>query len=242
MLETERLNVLFSLLEEMTQSKISDPKLAPSLIVQRLEKYPLIGSLPTALVFLVLVAWQRLGTTPPGFHDVLLVVYLLLVLLPFVSLVTVSASSFYVMWRHRKQPYSPMWITLENDLHRDAKWITQLLTFDKSTLDYGLLQYRHHWSSLEGRAAVLAGDLRKLGLFPAWAALSMAAATLRTEDGNLFVWGPMIAAAIFYLVAFVAFLSRERPQQVIQLLEYAIQHADQCNAATPFDSKSPVQE
>lgn len=241
MLETERLNVLFSLLEEMTQSKISDPKLAPSLIVQRLEKYPLIGSLPTALVFLVLVAWQRLGTTPPGFHDVLLVVYLLLVLLPFVSLVTVSASSFYVMWRHRKQPYSPMWITLENDLHRDAKWITQLLTFDKSTLDYGLLQYRHHWSSLEGRAAVLAGDLRKLGLFPAWAALSMAAATLRTEDGNLFVWSPMIAAAIFYLVAFVAFLSRERPQQVIQLLEYAIQHADQCYA-TPFDSKSPVQE
>jgi hypothetical protein len=182
-------------------------------------------------VFLGLVAWQRLEDTPPppGFHDVLLVVYLLLVLLPFVSLVTVSASSFYVMWRHRKQPYSPMWVALENDLHRDAKWIKQLWTFDKATLAYGLLQYRHHWSSLEGRAAVLAGDLRKLGLFPAWAALAVVAATLRKEDSELFLWGPVIVAAIFYLMAFVAFLSRERPNQVIQLLEYAIQHADQRN-------------
>ena len=213
MLEAERLNVLFSLLEEMTQSKNSDLKLAPSPVVQRLERYPLIGSLLAALVFLGLVLWQRLDDTPPpaGFHDVLLVVYLLLVLLPFVSLVTVSTSSFYVMWRHRKQPYSPMWITLENDLHRDAKWIRQLWTLDKATLAYGLLQYRHSWSSLEGRAAVLAGDLRKLGLFPAWAALSMAAATLLKEDSELFLWGPVILAGTFYLMAFIAFLSTGSP-------------------------------
>lgn len=34
------------------------------------------------------------------------------------------------------------------------------------------------------------------------------------------------------LIALVAFLSRERPQQVIKLLEYAIQHADQCSATS----------
>jgi hypothetical protein len=239
MLETERLNDLFTLLDEMTQSKISDPKFAPPLIMQRLEKYSRNGFLFTALVFFVLAAWGLLyGTQRTGFHDALLAVYLIFLVLAFVSLTAVTASSLHFLWHHRKQPFSPMLTALKNDLHRDEKFITQLWTFDKATLAYGLLQYRHRWLSFEGRVAGLAGNLRKLGLFPAWAAISMSAITLFKEDSNLLLSVPLTVAAIFSLVALGALVSLERPQQVIQLLEYAIQHADQYNT-TPSDANHP---
>jgi hypothetical protein len=209
----------------MTKSKISHSKLALPLYIQRAEEYSKRGFLFTTFVFLVLVAWQHYGTMPPGFY-VLLAVCVLLQLFVLVHLMTFVATT----WHLRKQHSSTMLTALKNDLHHDAKFITELWTFDKATLAYGLLQYRHRWSFLEGRVAVIAGELRKLGLFPALAAVSLSAATLLKEDSNLFLWVPVIAAACIYLVALDALVSLERPQQVIQLLEYAIQHAGQCNA------------
>lgn len=170
-----------------------------------------------------------------GIDDALLTVYLLHLVLGLVYLTTVIASAFHIIWRDRKQPFFPMLIALKNDLHRDAKLITRLLTFDQATLAYGLLQYHHCWSSFDGRVAGLAGDLRKFGLFPALAAVCISAATLLKEDSNLFLWVPVTVAAIFYLMALFALVSRERPQQVIQLMEYAIQHADQ-RSTTPSDA------
>lgn len=238
MLETEKLDDLSRLLEEMTQPEISYPKFAPLLIMWRLLKYFLIGFLLTVIALFALVRWrQRLETTPPGFHDDLLAVYLLLVVL-FLAIVTTLIFGFlYITW-HRKQLVPYLFPSLKNTLHRDAKLITQLWTFDKATLVYGLLKYRHRWLSSEGRVAALVGDFRKLGLFPALAALFISAATLFKEDSNpflSFLWDFLAIVAIFYLIVFVALLSRERPQQVIQLLEYAIQHADQYNT-TPSDA------
>lgn len=128
---------------------------------------------------------------------------------------------------HRKQRFPGLWTSQENALHRDAKFTIQLLTFDKATLAYGLLKYRHRWLSPEGHVALLVGDLRKLGLFPALVALIISVATLFKEntDTHLYIWGLTVIVTILYLMAFFA-LSRERPPQVIKLLEYAIQHTD----------------
>lgn len=71
------------------------------------------------------------------------------------------------------------------------------------------------------------GDVRKLGLFPALAAASLSATTLLKEDSTFFLWAPVILACCFYLIAFHAFSQRERPEQVIALLEYAVQYADE---------------
>ena len=143
---------------------------------------------------------------------------------------TIIAAQYYRVWFQGKHG---VWITLENDLRHDAKSIAQLRMFNKATLAYGLLQYRYRSSFLESRAALIGGNLRKLGLFPALAALAVSGAVLYKEDSNLFLWGSVILAAIFYLVALVASLSLERHPQVIQLLEYAIQHPDQGNATPP---------
>lgn len=215
MLESEKLDKLSCLLDEITWPGISEPKVSRLLKMQRLQNYCLIGVPLLIITYHFLPALGQCFAIP----DTLLVVSYL-ILLP-----GVVATTSYVGW-HRKE-FGPYLNPSEKDkLHRDAEFIKQLLKFDKAALTYGLLWYRHRWSSPEGRVGLLVGDLRKLGLFPALAALIISIATLCKEDSNPYLWGPAAIAAGFYLMALLI-LSRERPQQVIQLLEYAIEHADQ---------------
>jgi hypothetical protein len=211
MLETKKLDELFGLLEEMTQSKTNYPKAVPPLIMQRFGKYSMGGILLTASVFLVLtivlIGGQYLGiTSPPGFYGAELIVNLiLLVLLVFLLVYAMTVAA--TVWWDGKQYFSAMLTALKKDMHGDEKFITRLRMFDKQTLNYGLLQYRHRWSFAEGRVALISGDLRKLGLFPALVALIIPAATLSNE----FLWIPGIAAAILYIVALYVLDSLERP-------------------------------
>src|SRR5687768_8169372 len=221
----------------MTRLKVDDPILAKlHLVIDGLLKCSLILFLfYLSVVFWLVLEQQRLGTTPPEFHDAQLVIeWLIGLILVFLFLCgTLLVVSFlYIILRGKTLvPY--IFLSPEYILRRDAKFITQLLTFDKATLAYGLLKYRHRWLSSEGRAAAFVGDLRKVGLLPALtapAALLISAATLLKDHSSPFLWrGLVITVAIFViynLIAFAVFLSRERPQQVIQLLEYAIQHED----------------
>jgi hypothetical protein len=221
MLKTRNLEELFSLLEEMTQSKTNYPKVAPPLIMQRFGKYSMRGFVFTASMFLVLaillVRWQYLGITSPLGLYVLLIVNLILLVFAIVYVMTVVAT----VWWDGKQYFPAMLSALKKDLHLDEKFITRLLRFDKETLAYGLLQYRYRWSFAEGRIVLISGELRKLGIFPALAALIISSATL-SKEFLIFV----IATASLYVLALYVLDSLERPKQVIQLLEYAIQHAE----------------
>ena len=100
----------------------------------------------------------------------------------------------------------------------------RLQSFNRATLEYAQLQYRHSWTSFDKRVSILAGDLRKIGLFPALAAIAMSAGTLLGENSNVYLCVPLILAGSFYLIAFFALAQRERSDQVIALLEYAVSH------------------
>lgn len=232
MLGAEKIDKLSRLLDEMTWPGISEPKVARLLKMQRLRDYCLVGCLLLTVASPWLPPWmQCLWITPSELPDALLLGYCLSLNLIFVLVIV--PISIFIKW-HRKEFGRYLNPSKKDKLHRDAQFIEQLLKFDKATLTYGLLWYRHHWSSPEGRVGLFVGDLRKLGLFPALAALIISIATLFKEDSNPYLWGPVVIVATFYLLAFLVF-SRERPQQVIQLLEYAIQHAYQCNT-TPSDA------
>ncbi|MEO6561858.1 MAG: hypothetical protein ABIN99_02265 [Nitrosospira sp.] len=245
MLKNKKLDDLSRLLEEMTQLKIGDPILAKlTLIMRGLAIYFLFVLLPSVFaLFWRYLERQQLGTTPPGFHNTQLVVDWLIAVYLIISILILIVSISYITWYNKRlAPYTLP--SLEYILRRDAEFITRLLMFDKVTLAYALLQYRHRWSTAEACAAAFVGDLRKLGLIPALAALIallISATTLLKEDSNPFVWGGVVTIVaifvIYNVMAFAAFLSRQRPQQVIQLLEHAIQHADQCNA-TPIGCQS----
>lgn len=232
MLETEKLDELFSLLKEMTHPGISHLKFAPD--VGPALMCSLIGlSWPFVFSSILLPArWQHLGMTPSELHDALLNVERLFLVIFLGSLIILILTLLYIVWHHKQfVPY--LSYSVKNDPQRDAKFTTQLLRFNKATLAYCLLKYRHRWSSRDDRIAVLAGDLRKVGLLPALAALLAlfisAAAIFFKENSHpliFFVWDFVAAVVILYMTAFYGLISRERPQQVIELLEYAIQHAD----------------
>lgn len=232
MLETKKLDDLFRLLDEMTWPGVSEPKVARLLKMQRVQNYCLIGYLLLTVASPWLPAWmQCFSITPSELPDALLIGYCLSLNL---ILVLVFVTTYIFIAPHRKEFGRYLNPSKKDKLHRDAKFIKQLLTFDKAILTYGLLWYRHRWSSPEGRVGLFVGDLRKLGLFPALAALIISIATWCKEDSNPYLWGPVVIVAASYLMALLI-LSRERPQQVIQLLEYAIQHTYQCNT-TPSDA------
>ncbi|WON74778.1 hypothetical protein [Nitrosospira sp. Is2] len=239
MLETEKLDELFSLLKEMTLPGISHlkfaPKVEPALIWSPLGVFsPLIFS-----SILLPARWQHLGMTPSELHNELLNVERLFLVILCVSLTIFILALFYIVWHHKQ--FFPYLSHPVNDPQRDAKFTTELLRFNKATLAYGLLKYRRRWSSRDDRLAILTGDLRKVGLFQALVALLAlfisAVAIFSKEDSSnpllFFIWDFAVVLGIFYMMAIYNLVSRERPQQVIELLEYTIQHAEQCDGTQP---------
>jgi hypothetical protein len=163
------------------------------------------------------------------------VIYLAGLLCGLGSLVTSAIDLYRMIRRERKTPFAAVLASFKNDLDSDADFLARLWAFDKPTLAYAFVQYSHRWNVLDGRQAVIAGDIRKLGLFPALAAAAMSAATLLKEDSMFVLWAPLILACCFYVIASWIVPLRERPAQVVALLKYAIEHADHFpkNASVP---------
>lgn len=224
MLKQERLEALLKLLTEMTLCSRKPRVPSFSRRAERVENTLLMvfaGSM--ILTVLVAVGYWYGGNTPEG--KVPEPVALLYIFSVFIAALYVAAALIhitYLIFRVQRRRASPILTRLERDLSADAAFVKQLQTFDRPTLEYALSQYRHHWESANGRVTLMAGEIPKIGLFPALVAASMAASTLLQEDGNLLLWAPLILACCFYLLGTMVLSRTERSGQVIQLLEYAI--------------------
>lgn len=247
MLHDENINKLFLLLKEMTlQAKKTDSPFSPSQTAQHIERGLLIGFAATMLVLVAVVAWyQRPSHQPP--HDLpepVAAIYLIGVLLMVLYVATVIVNSVRIVWRYRHERFPAILGALEIDLKADAVFLAQLRAFDKPTLEYGLIQYRNHWGRPDKRLASLAGDIRRIGLLPALTAATMTAATLMKDGSTVLFWGPLIITCCFYLMGFIVVNQRERPEQVITLLEYAVTYAgepaDAAHLAGPTDKVTNV--
>lgn len=229
MLHSNNLDALFQILKEMTHSTKGDAAFAPSRRMQRIENCLMGGLIVTMLIFVAVVAWYRYISDAPvqGVPGPVYVIHSLSLTFFILYLAMVTISAVQAARRHRQGRFPAILATLKNDLHDDAEFLARLWAFDKPTLEYGLLHYRHCWRAFDGRVGALAGDLRKLGLFPALAAASIPVSTLLKESSNFFLWAPLILAFCFYLMAFYALAQRERPGQVVALLEYAARYANE---------------
>ncbi|WP_253956544.1 hypothetical protein [Xanthomonas vasicola] len=225
----EELAALYELLEEMTLAEDKHFSSLSSEWLNKIEKWLMISFLITILVFLCFAAWYRYGPDAPvvqmiGAMQVSNWVLLLIALLYFGTL----SIGFYQFFRqHRRKSSALILKRLESDLLDDAQFLGRLAEFDKITLEYGLLQYKHRWSTVDGRVSLLVGDIRKIGIFPAFAAAAISVTILAKQDSSFMLWAPLILACCFYLIAFYATGRRERPDQVIALLELVTRHAKQ---------------
>ncbi|WP_407315462.1 hypothetical protein [Pseudomonas sp. nanlin1] len=230
---TEELAALYELLEEMTLAEDKKISSLSSEWLKKIENWLMISFLITILVFLCFAAWYRYGPDAPvvkmiGAMQVTNWVLLLIALLYFGTL----SIGFYQFFRqHRRKSSALILKRLESDLLDDAQFLGRLAEFDKITLEYGLLQYKHRWSTVDGRVSLLVGDIRKIGIFPAFAAAAISVTILAKQDSSFMLWAPLILACCFYLIAFYATGRRERPDQVIALLELIIRQGKEHDLA-----------
>lgn len=236
MLQRERLDELAQLLLAMTRSTSSNAAYAPSRFLQRLENALLGAFIVTMIVVVVVAIWYR-ATLPQPINGTPLTVNVIFVVgqcWAILYLVTVLVEILLALRRYRRREHGfSILAPLQKALRSDADFIARLQAFDKETLEYGLVQYRDCVETFGGRIANLVGDLRKIGLFPALVAAAIAASTLIKDGSNLFLWTPVVVTVCLYLLAFFFVNKRERPTQVIALLDYAIRYATESASASP---------
>ncbi|WCM85465.1 hypothetical protein M5C97_09900 [Acidovorax sp. NCPPB 3859] len=236
MLKPDSLNSLFSLLEEMTLIQRENGEFRPPAWLSRSEMLTIYGYMASVMCVLIAAWIQR--TWPSPIHSFSLqLAYLAMVLFGLAYMLIAILSVGTLFWRHRKKRLAAHLARLKIDMLADRSFLMQLLKYDKATLEYGQMQYKHTWVKFDTRIGLIIGDLRKLGLFPALTASSMAASTLLKNDSNIYLWMPLILAACFYLVGFYAQGRQERPLQVMDLLDYAIRHADTTCDSAPASRK-----
>lgn len=238
MLQRRKLDVLFQLLEEMTlcSRETAIPVLARWML--RIGKW-LMAGFATSMILLVgavFLYWSKLHR--PAHHVPVpipvTVIYLVGMAFAILYMLAAIVGLISVMWHQRHERFPALLARVKQDLLEDTDFLARLQAFDKPTLEYGLIQYRHNHGIVDGRIALFAGDIRKIGLFPALTTAAMAAATLLKDNINApFLWTPLILACSFYLVAAVAIGQRERIGQVIALVEYSVGHADELPQMCP---------
>ncbi|KAB0518949.1 hypothetical protein NY99_19805 [Xanthomonas phaseoli pv. phaseoli] len=229
----EELAALYQLLEEMTLSEDKNFASMPAEWLKKIENWLMISFVITILVILCFAAWYRYGPDAPVMKMIgaLHVTNGVLIIISLLYFTTISIGLYQFVRQHRKKSFALILKRLENDLLTDAQFLGRLSEFDKLTIEYGLLQYKHRWGIVDGRVSLLAGDIRKVGIFPAFAAAAISVTVLAKQDSSFMLWTPLILACCFYLVAFYATGRRERPDQVIALLELAIRQAKEHDLA-----------
>jgi FtsH-binding integral membrane protein len=217
----------------MTLAKHGENSFSPSKNFQLAEHTLIISYLSSFLLLVALIFYTREFDTPPQVDQITSLLYITNIGLSIAYLLTIIIGITQILWKQRKNPYSAIMQRLNYGLHGDLPFLSQLQKFDTATLQYALIQYRQSWGISENRVSLLTGNLRKLGLFPALAAASISASTLMKDDSSFLLWLPVVLAAVFSIIGFIALGQRERPQQVIELLEYAIETSKEVDSAEP---------
>lgn len=217
------LDTLFVLLREMLLDRRKDGTVMRSAIFHRLEMITSVSYAALALLFAALLVGNRNSPSPDALFAITLSGLAAIV---FGSAYLLSALMHLAwhIWQASKRPYENLITQLQIDLQADARYLTRLAAYDKPTLQYALLQYRHRWDVADGRLSLLIGDLRKIGLFPAFAASAISASMLIKNDSSPWLWLPLLVLATLHLLL-LPLHNRERSQQVAELLRHAIEQA-----------------
>jgi hypothetical protein len=215
MIKTERLDSLFALLQEMSASQPKVEKRKVSVWLQRIDRVAIFGTFILAMAAPLVLSVEH--PSPP--------IVLIALLMCAGAVICCFAYALSALIQSFGPRHYHVLARLHADLHADTDHLGRLAAYDKATLQYALLQYRHHWDSVDSRVGMLIGDLRKLGVFPALAIYAMSASTLIKNESSYWLWLPLGVTTLLYSFQLFAHSGRERPQQVAELLRHAIEQA-----------------
>ena len=225
-LSAERLDALLVLLEDISVAVNNNTAFAPSLRQKKMEHCLAIGFLVSLLVFVVIVASYRLGSGALLSGNPLLLMgsYSSWLIIAIFYITTVIFGMIMALRQHSQNGFVALCQRAENKTTTEVEFLRRLFAFDNVALEYALLHYQRHWGIFDGRLSVFICDLRSIYLFPALILSSVAATMLLQPDSNLTLWGSSILGCCLYLRLFSAVGQRERPEQVIALLECAVRY------------------
>lgn len=244
--DEDKLSELFQLLKEMTVPPHKNVSPLPMPLMRRIERWLMIA-LVAATLLLVTAASYRFHFPVPSRSAVVVTNFLAVValLLAFLYLIISTINMAWTDWRRRGEYFPLIFEAMEKSLQTDARFLARLWEFDKPILEYGLIQYRHHWSIPDRRIGSLVGEIRRIGLLPALVTIGLAAHTIIKADSHPYVWMLLATIGALYVLGFFAMNQHERTDQVIAVVEYAIRHADNppvlaCIEGVPTRSESDL--
>jgi hypothetical protein len=121
----------------------------------------------------------------------------------------------------RKTPFAPLLSVIDEAMTLDLPLVNRLLACDRDAMEFVLVQYRHERVAFEKRGSLFAGQIEKVGLFPALAAFAVIATTM-WHNAN--VWIKVILAVVpfFYFMNFLGYGLGQEMDRTIALLEYGL--------------------
>jgi len=230
MLQPEKVNELFLCLKEMTLYRRDIDIFKPPPLLQKIETQSIKTFILTFIIWLPTAGWLSFNNFEIWIFILFLITFLILIL----SFITQTWIIFYTVmrpvWRHRNRPFAPLLPYLEYDMQKDMGALRRLCEFSKATLEYGLLQYRHHWKTFDNKLTSIIGTFQQISLLQALATVSFAVITSSKYDIDFFFFVALflLGLLLFYLISLT--LRDHRPHQVIELLEYAIKHVEEAMA------------
>lgn len=135
--------------------------------------------------------------------------------------VLVAVNGLPLINAQRKNPFAPLLSLIEDAIALDLPLFNRLMACDRYAMEFVLVQYRHERLAFETRGSLLAGQIEKVGLFPALVAFAVIATTM-WHNANFLVKVVLTVVPFFYFMKFLANLLGQEMDRTIALLEYSI--------------------
>ena len=121
----------------------------------------------------------------------------------------------------RKTPFASLLSLIEEAIALDLPLFNRLVACDRYAMEFVLVQYRHERLALETRGSLFAGQIEKVGLFPALAAFAVIA-TAMWHNANFLVEVVLTVVPFFYFMKFLGSWLGQEMDRTIALLEYSV--------------------
>ncbi|WP_175947836.1 hypothetical protein [Burkholderia pyrrocinia] len=222
----EDIDEVWEIVEQLTTRKRSEQPI--SRLQARLQKmartirdHTVLGALTLAVV----VALSHVYADS-AWGNVFLAISILIGLLAIASPLLLIGSAVPFLRQRYKTPFAQLHSRVFEDITLDLPAVAQLMRCERGAVEYVLVQYRHRRQAFENRAALIAGPLSKIGLFPALGAFAIVAIKVWPVDSR-WLHAMIFLIPAFYLVNFVDYELLEEMDRTIALLEYSETQRDQ---------------
>ncbi|KVW05807.1 hypothetical protein WK91_34525 [Burkholderia cepacia] len=171
-----------------------------------------------ATLVLAILAWTFPSDPMLG---ALLVIGTVVCLMGTALLIFITINGMPLINEIRKTPFSPLLSNIRDAMALDLPLFNQLMLCDRAALEFVLSQYRHERMAFERRGAMIAGQLDKIGLFPALAAFAVVATTVWKIPSP---WAKELIFLIpaFYFMNFMGYGLTQEMDRVIGLIELVL--------------------